>query len=187
MLRLVTVCRPAEAFIFYSGHPDVCTSIIKKHLVICSCILGCEIGSCFGFPLQNYNKKETTCIHTCLDTIKAVSKVAFVASAVEWPTMISAAGGLMTLIQITALIQICSKWKKILIRRKLKQSTKHIKGALLLLKSKSGFLIRKRIIYPSNPQRRWILYVDHTQNRILWIHDPKRFFTTDSKRVKYCQ
>ena len=28
MLRLVTVCRPAKAFIFYSGHPDVCTAII---------------------------------------------------------------------------------------------------------------------------------------------------------------
>ena len=25
---LVTVCRPAKAFIFYSGHPDVCTAII---------------------------------------------------------------------------------------------------------------------------------------------------------------
>ena len=25
---MVTVCRPAKAFIFYSGHPDVCTSII---------------------------------------------------------------------------------------------------------------------------------------------------------------
>ena len=28
MLRLVTVCCPAKAFIFYSGHPDVCTAII---------------------------------------------------------------------------------------------------------------------------------------------------------------
>ena len=28
MLRLVTVCRPAKAFIFYSGHADVCTAII---------------------------------------------------------------------------------------------------------------------------------------------------------------
>ena len=28
MLRLVTVCRPAKAFIFHSGHPDVCTAII---------------------------------------------------------------------------------------------------------------------------------------------------------------
>ena len=28
MLRLVTVCRPAKAFIFYSGHSDVCTAII---------------------------------------------------------------------------------------------------------------------------------------------------------------
>ena len=25
---MVTVCRPAKAFIFYSGHPDVCTAII---------------------------------------------------------------------------------------------------------------------------------------------------------------
>ena len=28
MLLLVTVCRPAKAFVFYSGHPDVCTAII---------------------------------------------------------------------------------------------------------------------------------------------------------------
>ena len=28
MLRLVTVCRPAKAYIFYSGHPNVCTAII---------------------------------------------------------------------------------------------------------------------------------------------------------------
>ena len=28
MLRLVTVCHPAKAVIFYSGHPDVCTAII---------------------------------------------------------------------------------------------------------------------------------------------------------------
>ena len=28
MLWLVTVCCPAKAFIFYSGHPDVCTAII---------------------------------------------------------------------------------------------------------------------------------------------------------------
>ena len=28
MLRLVTVCRPAKAFIFYSGHPDVCIAVI---------------------------------------------------------------------------------------------------------------------------------------------------------------
>ena len=28
MLRLVTVCRPAKAFIFDSRHPDVCTAII---------------------------------------------------------------------------------------------------------------------------------------------------------------
>ena len=28
MLQLVTVCRPYKAFIFYSGHPDVCTAII---------------------------------------------------------------------------------------------------------------------------------------------------------------
>jgi len=25
--------------------------------------------------------------------------------------------------------------------------------------------------------------LDHTQNRILWIHDPRRFFTTDPKTV----
>ena len=25
---LVTVCCPAKAFIFYSGHPDICTAII---------------------------------------------------------------------------------------------------------------------------------------------------------------
>ena len=28
MLQLVTVCRPTKAFIFYAGHPDVCTAII---------------------------------------------------------------------------------------------------------------------------------------------------------------
>ena len=28
MLRLVTVCRPAKVFYFYSGHPDVCSAII---------------------------------------------------------------------------------------------------------------------------------------------------------------
>ena len=28
MLQLVAVCRLAKAFIFYSGHPDVCTAII---------------------------------------------------------------------------------------------------------------------------------------------------------------
>ena len=28
MLPLVTVCRPVKAFIFYSVHPNVCTSII---------------------------------------------------------------------------------------------------------------------------------------------------------------
>ena len=26
-------------------------------------------------------------------------------------------------------------------------------------------------------------YLDHIQNRIVWIHDPKRFFTTYPKRV----
>ena len=35
MLRLVTVCRPAKAFIFYSGHPDVCTAIIIMTKYIC--------------------------------------------------------------------------------------------------------------------------------------------------------
>ena len=34
MLRLVTVCRPAKAFIFYSGHPDVCTAIIIESVSI---------------------------------------------------------------------------------------------------------------------------------------------------------
>ena len=28
MLQLVMVCHSAKAFIFYSGHPDVCTAII---------------------------------------------------------------------------------------------------------------------------------------------------------------
>ena len=31
-----------------------------------------------------------------------------------------------------------------------------------------------------------MIYMDslyHIQNRILWMHDPKRFFTTDPKRV----
>ena len=34
MLRLVTVCRPAKAFIFYSGHPDVCIVIIMIIIII---------------------------------------------------------------------------------------------------------------------------------------------------------
>ena len=34
MLWLVTVCRPAKAFIFYSGHPDVCTAIIIIMIMI---------------------------------------------------------------------------------------------------------------------------------------------------------
>ena len=32
MLLLVTVCRPAKAFIFDSGHPDVCTAIIESQI-----------------------------------------------------------------------------------------------------------------------------------------------------------
>ena len=34
MLRLVTVCHPSRAFIFYSGHPDVCTAIIIIIMII---------------------------------------------------------------------------------------------------------------------------------------------------------
>ena len=34
MLRLVTVCHPTRAFIFYSGHPDVCTAIIIIIMII---------------------------------------------------------------------------------------------------------------------------------------------------------
>ena len=34
MLRLVTVYWPAKAFIFYSGHPDVCTAIIIIIIII---------------------------------------------------------------------------------------------------------------------------------------------------------
>ena len=34
MLRLVTVCRPAGAFDFYSGHPDVCTAVIIIIIII---------------------------------------------------------------------------------------------------------------------------------------------------------
>ena len=66
-------------------------------------------------------------------------------------------------------------------------------GANFLVKSKSGSLIRKwifhffpkiqkRIIDPNDPQRRWILWII-SKNRILKIHDPKRFFATDPKRV----
>ena len=39
MLRLVTVCRPAKAFIFYSGHPDVCTAIIIIIIIIITIII----------------------------------------------------------------------------------------------------------------------------------------------------
>ena len=62
-----------------------------------------------------------------------------------------------------------------------------------LLKSKSGSLIRKRIIpfFPKIQKRiflsKWstteVDSLDHIQNRILWIHDPKRFLTKDPKRV----
>ena len=34
MLQLVTVCHPSRAFIFYSGHPDVCTAIIIIIMII---------------------------------------------------------------------------------------------------------------------------------------------------------
>ena len=34
MLRLVTVCLQAKAFIFSSGHPDVCTAIIIITVII---------------------------------------------------------------------------------------------------------------------------------------------------------
>ena len=63
----------------------------------------------------------------------------------------------------------------------------NIKGALIsLFKFKSGFgfftKIQKRIMDP-----KWstteVASLDHIQNRILWIHDPKRFLTTDPKRV----
>ena len=39
MLRLVTVYWPAKAFIFYSGHPDVCTAIIIIIIIIIITIL----------------------------------------------------------------------------------------------------------------------------------------------------
>ena len=54
-------------------------------------------------------------------------------------------------------------------------------GRVSLLKSKSRFLIQKRIIDPNRPQQRWILWI--IQNQILWIQDPKHFFTKDSKRA----
>ena len=39
MLRLVTVYWPAKAFIFYSGHPDVCTAIIIIIIIIITILL----------------------------------------------------------------------------------------------------------------------------------------------------
>ena len=60
--------------------------------------------------------------------------------------------------------------------------------------SKSGFLIRKRIlrffanckIQKTDYWPKWskteVDSLDHIQNQILWIHDPKRFFTTDPKQ-----
>ena len=70
----------------------------------------------------------------------------------------------------------------------------NVKGALIsLFKFKSGFSIRKRIFgFFTKIQKRimdpkWstteVASLDHIQNRILWIHDPKRFLTTDPKRV----
>ena len=62
------------------------------------------------------------------------------------------------------------------------------------MKSKSGFLIRKRIlrfftnckIQKTDYWPKWskteVDSLDHIQNQILWIHDPKRFFTTDPKQ-----
>ena len=54
-------------------------------------------------------------------------------------------------------------------------------GRVSSLKSKSRFLIQERIIDPNHPQQRCILRI--IQNQILWIHDPKHFFTKDSKRA----
>ena len=34
MLRLVMVCRPAKALIFYSGRPDVCTAMIIIIIIV---------------------------------------------------------------------------------------------------------------------------------------------------------
>ena len=34
MLRLVAICLPAKAFIFYSGHPDICTAITTIIMII---------------------------------------------------------------------------------------------------------------------------------------------------------
>ena len=52
MLRLVTVCRPAKVFYFYSGHPDVCSAIIIiKHL-------GAVIGS--REHLEEYVSEKVT-------------------------------------------------------------------------------------------------------------------------------
>ena len=34
ILWLVTVCCPAKAFIFDSGHPDVCTAIIMIMIIV---------------------------------------------------------------------------------------------------------------------------------------------------------
>ena len=34
MLRLVMVCRPAKAFIFYSGRPDICTAMIIIIIIV---------------------------------------------------------------------------------------------------------------------------------------------------------
>ena len=46
MLRLVTVYRLAKAFIFYSGHLDVCTAIIIIIIIIIivSHALSCKKG-----------------------------------------------------------------------------------------------------------------------------------------------
>ena len=82
--------------------------------------------------------------------MKAVPKVALVTSAVEWSPIISAAGGLMTVMVVPAtLIEVCSKWKKIYL---LEENWNKVQNTLRV---RFFTKILKRIIDPKNPQRMW--------------------------------
>ena len=57
MLRLVTVCRPAKAFNFYSGHPDVCAAII---IIIIKVIINASNISLDAFTKTKISTNQST-------------------------------------------------------------------------------------------------------------------------------
>ena len=58
MLRLVTVCRPAKAFNFYSGHPDVCSAIITNQKKISKTIKASLFFIFQSFFLENQDESR---------------------------------------------------------------------------------------------------------------------------------